>query len=113
MRHPQLYLDNPAATAAEYHLAAARAYGHARTEAKRADREYHHARNMARQAAWLMGRPQDWDEAVRYTPARYERDAATAERMGNTYLRAYFRTVDHARHCTRLARRYEVMAGAR
>jgi hypothetical protein len=107
MRHPDI-TGTPAETAAEYRLQVHRDYGHARSEARRADRFYQTAASCRHRAAWLTRHPDLW--TPEYTPAGLEEEARTWERLADLYLRGYFSAVASARFHAGLARDYDTMA---
>jgi hypothetical protein len=87
-------------------------YRRARRDARRAGDFYKSAASRARHAKWLTARPDLWeaDGETGFTPAAWEADAASWERLGDTYLRSSFWNTKQARFYRELMATYAGMA---
>lgn len=96
------------ATARSYSRTASSATRRAEREARLASQMYVAAGQKAQHARWLTGRPEL--ERDDMTAARYETDARSFARMGDTYLQGSFRATDSATFYRDLAASYREMA---
>jgi hypothetical protein len=96
-----------------YAAKSSRYYSRARSDAKRAGDWYRLAANQIKTAAWLTARPDLWEPAqtapggqtyLPFTPERFDGEADTFRRLGDTYLRASFHDTEMARHYATLTR---------